>query len=330
VYKLLNYVQPDLILMQMKPDKLLSNIFHLKSLDVNTLIRKPFEIQPSLSYKTNSIKELKKNGIIIADRSSKNNILQEQYKEVSINERITPEAMSMIALWGEEKNTDILLADMPEAFLIERISNKYSLMQIRQMFQEAFIQFPNNPDFEPHTPLGTAITLFPDVFIAPSDSFIAQTINNIKKHKRVVAFVGYGQTRSLPLYLKHDLATLDSLIKAPPRYDSLITGEDTLEVLVEKWALLYLIIYGVEKCEKFTSNDANVLDLITKYAKDDVIRTGFNQEGYMIDRMKHLFDNLMQEKVEVALDFIGDGYELKKKTFMKKIYDDPYYNTQLL
>lgn len=344
LYKLLNIVKPDVILLQLRPDRILSNINKYYDAEDNEilekLIREPSEIQPSLEVRDQVKRRLMDKGFLISSQKGATNEELSKYKSLSTDksERLTNEAISVISLWGEQKNSKIVLSDLPEGLLIERVANSLSLLQIRQIFEDIFTQFPNNPDWEPRTSLGAAINLYPDLFVQPSDSVIAHTINTLSIANsgtaiKAVIFSGYGQTKSLPLHLNYDLDrnSLQKALTVPLRYKSFLQGEDSLEILAEKWCLLSIIINGVDlkNHEKQTTIQI-ISNLIHKYSRDDMIKTGFNSENHLVNRTKHLYNELVEAKTDQALEYIGKGYEIKKKLFMRKIFNDPLFNSQLL
>lgn len=357
LYRLLNYIDPEYIILQARPDKLLSNLhkYYQENNFISKLIRDPWELQPSLKMKEEIRKRLIEQRLLLQNSELLNKHIvarQKSFKDLS-SDRLSKEAISTVSIWGELKSKKILAFDMPEDILLEKISNCYTLLQIRQFFEETFIQFPNNPDFEPRTSLGTAINLFPEVFVHESDSFLAHGINELSqlqtdKKIRVVSFLGYGQTQSLPMYLNYDLDrnNLNNVLTVPSRLKTLISGEDSLEILVEKWTLLFIIINGIETSQKALNIDVNVDEetlelnqtksikiiekLINKYARDDMNKTGFNSETYLKERMAFLFEKILDEKCNAALQLIGKGYSLKKKDFVKRIYNDPLLNSQLV
>lgn len=351
LYKVLNFAKPDLVLLQIRPDRMLSGIEKYYNKDPKILLEKltrnSYEIQPSYEIKENMRRMLLDKGFMINSKKSVDEHLYKNFKSIESNqsERLTNEALSVISLWSEQKESKVVLSDIPESIMIEKLTNTLSLMQIRQIFEEVFTEFPNNPDWEPRTPLGTAINLFPDIFVNPSDAYLAQSIDNLAKIEnekkenkitKVVAFVGYGQTLSLPFYMNYDIDrnSMTNLMIPPSRYKNLITGEDKLEVLAEKWCLLSLIFNGIEgvQNDKIASlmNFPIVGGLIKKYARDDMIKTGFNSESHLINRTSHLFCELLIDKTKSAVEFIGKGYDLKKKTFMRRIFNDPMLNSQLV
>jgi hypothetical protein len=339
LYKLLNYVKPDLIVLQMRPDRLLTNIDNYYNKDpsmlIKKLIRDSSEIQPSSELKDKTKRILLNKGFLVSSEKTMSQEITSSYKTIvsSQCERLSNEALSTISIWGEQKDTKILLADLPEGILIEKLANTLSLIQIQLIFEETFTQFPNNPDWEPRTSLGTAINLYPDLFVNPSDSFLAQIIDHLSKTTdnkpiKAVSFVGYGQTISLPFYLNYDLErnSIQNILTVPARYTGFIASEDSLEVMAEKWCLLSLIVYGLNT----EINSALINHLIKKYSRDEMIKTGFNSENHLMNRTAHLFNELMISKTELAQQFIGKGYEIKKKMFMRKIFNDPLLNSQLL
>ena len=167
-----------------------------------------------------------------------------------------------------------------------------------------------------------------------------------------------------------------------------------MEVLVEKWAMISLILNGLEKYDtkfeiplmdiddsmernellnknikelninvkdKFDSfmgenrkklvqkqiienknnventqpdylfGDDKLIDYLSgKYARDDLAKTGFNSEKFLVNRMKFLYDCIIKEKRKEALLLILKGYEKKKKSFMRRIISDPYLSAQIM
>jgi hypothetical protein len=415
LYKLLNYVKPDIILIQQRPDRLLGGIFDSvanlnKSLIdenkyIEKLIREPWEIQTSLDNKESIKEKLRKKGIILnLNKNSQERRLielkQEKFKNVSEHERLTNDTQSLISLWGEQKEVKILVSDLPELNYYEKIANTLTLTQIRKTFDSIFTEFPNNPDFEPSTPLGTAINLYPDIFLQSSDAYISQIIYKLSqkeefKNKKIISFLGYGQTYTIPIFLnfERDRNSLSKILKPAQRYNSMLFGDDSLEVLVEKWAMISLILNGLErydtqleipidnihskeKTEMFGMNsgenesgkisnfdqimnknrhfslkersssysksienykyetlfgDDPLIDFLSKkYARDDMNKTGFNSENFLVQRMKFLYDCIIKEKRKEALYLIKSGIDKKKKSFMRKIINDPFLSAQIM
>jgi len=345
LFKLLNYINPDMIQVQIKPERIIKNIesFYQKENLFDNLIREAWEIQPSLELKERNFKLLLDNNIFITSKSRKEEILDKQKAFLDLGmydpDRLSNDAISMISLWGEENKKKLLIADSPDSLLVEKISNSNSLVFIREIYKNSLLQFPNNPDYEPRTILGTAINIYPDIFLNLSDIFISNCINKIcqmpkeKKPRKLVCFLGYGQSKSIPNYLKYNVNRSDivKFFDVSKRFESVVYGEDNLEILVEKWVLLFMILKnaGLKSNLKISSEDPQVDRLIRKYAREEFIITGFNSENFLINRMKHLFDELVQEKKIVALEYLTEGHKIKKKLFMRKIYYDPLLNSQL-
>jgi len=345
LYKLLNYVNPDLIQVQIKPEKIIKNIedFYQKENLAENLLRDAWEIQPSLELKEKNLKRLLDNSILITSKTKKEEIIHMQKNFIDLNiydpDRLSNDALSMISLWGEENKRKIFVSDSPDSLLIEKISNNNSLVYIREIYKNSVMQYPNNPDFEPRTILGTAVNLYPEIFLNISDIFISNCINKIcelpqnQKPKKLILFLGYGQSKSIPNYLQFNVerSNLISYFNNYKRYESALYGEDNLEILVEKWVLIYMLLKnaGLKSNLNISSNDVQIDNLIKKYARDEFIKTGFNSENFLIKRMKHLFNELVKEKKILTLEFLSEGHKNKKKAFMKKIYNDPILNSQL-
>lgn len=345
LFKMLNYINPDMIQVQLKPEKIIKNIesYYQKESLFDNLIREAWEIQPSLELKETNFKRLLDNNIFITSKSKTEEILDKQKAFLDLNtyepDRLSNDAISMISLWGEENKKKILISDSPDSLLVEKISNSNSLVFIREIYKNSLIQFPNNPDFDPRTILGTAINIYPEIFLNLSDIFISNCIKKIcemakeTKPRKLVCFLGYGQSKSIPNYLRFnaDRSDLVQFFDVHKRYESVIYGEDNLEILVEKWVLVFMILKnaGLKSNLKISSEEPQVGKLIRKYAREEFIKTGFNSENFLINRMKHLFDELVQEKKILALEYLTEGHKIKKKMFMRKIYNDPVLNSQL-
>ncbi len=256
LFKLLNYINPDMIQVQIKPERIIKNIesFYQKENLFDNLIREAWEIQPSLELKERNFKLLLDNNIFITSKSRKEEILDKQKAFLDLGmydpDRLSNDAISMISLWGEENKKKLLIADSPDSLLVEKISNSNSLVFIREIYKNSLLQFPNNPDYEPRTILGTAINIYPDIFLNLSDIFISNCINKIcqmpkeKKPRKLVCFLGYGQSKSIPNYLKYNVNRSDivKFFDVSKRFESVVYGEDNLEILVEKWVLLFMIL----------------------------------------------------------------------------------------
>jgi hypothetical protein len=349
LFKLLNFINPDMIQIQIKPDKIIKNLNHFygKKDLIKNLIREAWEIQPSLEQKLNNFKKLLNENILISQNSKQEEIINrqknfieiEKEKENNIFDSIASDSISMISLWAEENKKEILISDSPENLIIEKISNSNSLVFIKELFKNCFIQFPNNPDFEPRTLLGIANNLYPDVFLNISDSFITCCIEQIcelpleQRPKKLVSFLGCGQSMSVPYYLKYNSGRNDIIkcFENNKKYNSVIFGEDNLEILVEKWVMILIILRNIviKNKENLDDSDLVIENLIKKYAREDLISTGFNSEEFLINRMKHLFKEIFTEKKILGLKYLAEGHRLKKKEFMKRIATNPSLNSQL-
>jgi hypothetical protein len=52
-----------------------------------------------------------------------------------------------------------------------------------------------NPDIKPNTPLNIAYMLYPEIFLAPSDSYMTTLIEYMaatKRYKKICMFTGLG------------------------------------------------------------------------------------------------------------------------------------------
>jgi hypothetical protein len=342
-----------MIQLQIKPDKILKNLNHYfgKKDLMKNLIRMAWEIQPSLEQKINNFKKVLNENILISLNSKDEEIIKRQKNFVELEEgkgkekgknifdTISSDSISMISLWAEENKRNILISDSPENLIIEKLSNSNSLVFIREIFKNCFIQYPNNPDFEPRTLLGTANNLYPDLFLNISDSFISCCIDQIcelpleQRPKKLVSFLGCGQSMSIPYYLKYNSGRNDIIkyFENNTKFNSMIFGEDNLEILVEKWVLIIIILRNIviKNKEFLDCSDFVVDNLIKKYARQDLISSGFNSEEFLINRMKHLFNEILKEKKILGLEYLAEGHKIKKKEFMKRISTNPSLNSQL-
>lgn len=334
IYKSLDLINPEYLFIQFRPDLLFKNTdkqieLYLKdklSEDkiVESLLFDPIHILPSSSSIKKAISSLKKADIQIEENLLNKLSLVDNLKAPDFYERLSLETISVSAIWGETNKKKIVMADIPLSIQIKKIINSYSLYEIRDIFKNIFIEFPQNPDFEPNSSLTTAQYLYPNVFLKDSDVYLSNIINYFTKRTNFseteyACLLGYGQSISLPLYLSYinnqPSHSLKEILDVGKRYKTLIYGDDSLEIITEKLSMLLIIYYGTD-----FSISKNIYDsLLSHYIKEEMIISGFSDYESLYNRMSYLLNILINEKKSAALDNIIIGVNKKKELFMNEI-----------
>mmetsp|Transcript_2881 Transcript_2881/g.3061 ORF Transcript_2881/g.3061 Transcript_2881/m.3061 type:complete len:304 (-) Transcript_2881:1698-2609(-) len=174
--------------------------------------------------------------------------LETEFQPYFHNERLTYSSIAGVSLWADAKNIPIFLGDQPELIYRQNVANNYTLMQLQQIFMHCNRLLGQNPDLEPHVPANAGYFSYPELFLTPSDTYMSAVLDALTmtgKFKNIVCIVGLGQQETLPHYLRN--RTEKSLMKElEPKVlkNSLIRGDDTCEVLVDKHTLLDILFHG--------------------------------------------------------------------------------------
>lgn len=355
IYKTLNITNPNFIFLQFRPDLIFNNM----SVQINYFLRnkitenKYFEnivftandVIPSYFNYIDVFNKIKKDKLI--NIKSKKDIIKQiesipkNLKSPELSERLSKDVLSICSLWSLlNNNCKLILGDIPLCVLIKKIINKCSLYEIKDIFENTFKSLPQLPDLEPNNPLTISQYLYPEIFVKPSDEYMSEIVkiifnSNLKKDKLdISAFVGYGQTLSLPLYIGNFNNIVDNntntlinnnvdnklkqIIDPGLRHKTLIYGKDSLDIVADKISMLLLLFYGLNF--PFKPNIYNYY--LDWYIEEEIKDTGLNNYEFLYKRMEFLLINLIKEKKTIAINNISNGVNLKKEMFMRETIEN--------
>lgn len=355
IVTLMNNIHPDITFIHFRPDLLLSNISKkcdkVVSGEISSdsflkdLIRDPLELHPCSKTLEKLMNDdcFKIQSSLKIDKYKKLIELLKKMKIPNFREKINFELISTVCLFNdliqnkdlikENKLNKIMIGDIPINCQIKKLVNSNSLLQLKKMFETICVEFPNNPDFEPQTLLTIAQYFYPNEFLRDSDLFISSCLEYLVKHinnnnsnyefiekdvefqKIILAFTGYGQSMTIPYYMENVKSDLKTILNYGKRYSSLITGNDTLEIICDKLSILYLIFFGVTKV---IPKDF-YLEVIEYYIDEDIKLTGYINKEDLMNKSVYLFNCLVDENRKRALEFIKIGLDKKKSEFINRI-----------
>lgn len=335
LYRMMNYVNPDIVITQSKMDLFNNNFYEdlfdeekdIKDHLTNALVKQGSTFQPSLEHKNKSIENLKNKNIrinksLLIDSNHQNNIVEK------IKDRLDFNTVSMISLWAELKNKDMGLIDYPFEFLLRYILTNVSLNELKNIFSETYSNLYNFKEIK--GTFNVAMSLYPDLFLNVSDKFMSYNLNNLlqnNKYRKYLVFCGYGQSISLPIHLNYNKPDIYKMTtELSMRYNNFIGGEDSLEFSVEKLVLSHLILYGLEYKPMLEEME----DTFYNLAYDETLKTGYKNKGFLVDRMNFLYHELYKERKEQAIKLMGEGLETRKRKFLEKIFNNPNLNSELI
>ena len=276
LYKALNVSKPDLVMVQLSPDYLLSNFEqrpHSHCSETNTwnfdstkylsqLIRDGHELYPSAKSKAKMHKLLRSEGIVAGRLRQGNRVREEVEEEISQyrnyltrrepSMRITKKALTAVATWADNHNKPVLLGDIPWQLKRYNLLQTHHLMDLGELIGSAF--------YEAHDSNVTvhegALRSQPEFLLHSVDEYMATLIQQISDEPTVferdslsdlqTIFVvcGYGQSRSIPYYIylspKVKENKIDKVCDYLPRYETLMS-KDSAEMQTEKLVMTDLI-----------------------------------------------------------------------------------------
>ncbi|KAL4498407.1 hypothetical protein ABPG72_013213 [Tetrahymena utriculariae] len=337
IYKLLTNTQPDLILLQIRPDQLLDNFkictnssetgYFSSTLYAQQVIRTGFEVMPRANLRLQIKKNLKENNILLASIKErdqdyyqnvyKKTILESKNKDYYHLERLSDEAIAVACFYAERNNIPVVLVDQPEQIFRQNIANTHTLMQLQNAFTRAARYLGQNPDTNPQTPLAMSYQIFPELFLSASDKYMSTLIEYLiatQKYKRMTAFLGQTQSESIHQYLlQRDISHLaDELYVHPPKGS--IIRDLTPEEIIEKHALLDAMYYGIDVLENLDLKQFKTSYLmIDRYADVEKI----DQQKKL--KMKYLHFELLKKYAKFAKKEFLEGKEILKKEFILRM-----------
>lgn len=142
--------------------------------------------------------------------------------------------------------------------------------------------------------------------------------SSVTDSTKVMSVLSYGQSLSLPIYIENENKSISSVLSPGKRYKTLIYGHDTLDIVVDKLAHLFILYFGITN----EIPHAYIENIIEKYVDEDIRMTKYNEKSELMSKALYLFDCLLVERKENAIKYITEGLESKEKEFVERIFNN--------
>jgi len=213
LYKALNVVKPDCLLLQLRPDTINEDFTLDACADYDALIestrRSGHTLYPSLEYRDEIKDQLKKNRIIVADgalgqesaETSTDGFIPENLETIS---RMRSAAVTTAGIWHENNvhRCDLHLGEIPLELHKNKIMNSMHLTELEEVFKEIAYDAAEHENL-----YEGALSACPDMMLHHSDEYMAALINQLSlraEYRNIFVMCGYGQSRTIPYHLFHN------------------------------------------------------------------------------------------------------------------------------
>jgi hypothetical protein len=156
LYKILNYIKPEKIYLQLRPDDI-----HFER---PKLENAPQDLIPSISIYSETLSLLKTSGFLISESQNKlvTGKLNNHYDRLSMKTSV------ISAVWALQHNFKTLtLADIPRSTLYRALTSSVTLMQLQSMYSHIMTLIGAKPDSisidEPNHPIILGYKLYPSI-----------------------------------------------------------------------------------------------------------------------------------------------------------------------
>lgn len=264
LYQMLNLVRPACVLLQVRSDDIFSKNFQISQSFpdfLRNVRRSSVDLMPSATHYYNTSLALKRRRILVS--SGLNKPEKVRLAPYTLVDRVHDYSVAYAARWGLHRQFGHFFAcDLPREAFVREITGSMTLIQLQNIFTATCQMIIENPDIvlkhEPRSPLTVAYKLYPDLFLAPSDRFLAFILTQLAdKYQKVFCVLGNGQCESLPLFAEHVESGLkyEEMMRPEWRYTGFLSSE-TEETAIEKRALVDVMTFGLDLVSSIASHKA--------------------------------------------------------------------------
>ena len=164
----------------------------------------------------------------------------------NLTHRLTPEIIATAALWSEQHGqVPIVMGDIPLDLFKYNLINTVPLGELEAVFEKvAFRSFMDDVSM-----MEAALIECPDIMLGLSDEYMASLLNRLSEnHSNIVTVCGYGQTRSIPHYLRFSKqANSPNSVQEVARHREVyqnIVRKDNPEMQVDKLAIIDQLLFS--------------------------------------------------------------------------------------
>ena len=327
LWKMLEWAQPDSILLALPPDEVLPD-FKLNPLNPKTKLfsnRMYFDqlTLPVGAFSLNKAKEeellhtLTKNGAVIPNKPRLPcPRTVENFRCLNKLEQRVP---SLASLYSKHTGIPVVLGDMPDFIYRQHLINGSTITQLRETLKRCTNDSVLNPDIQPCTPLALGVISQPGQFLRPSDGYLASLLEyslHKGKFKRVFAFLGNGQASAVKALL-HRRAPIELAISLqPPKPIKDILGRTDASDYVEKVAICDVLRLG-----QFTDKPSE-LKFKTTWALLES-STGLDQNDPQMNFYVFQYREAIKKYFALFQKYQQEGAENLKKYYKNVIVSNP-------
>jgi len=310
-----------------------------------------------ISYNYEKYKEinkaLSKSGIFVNTRYSGETEEQYQnrckimmeYGDLDVRERINPDSITAIGLWALSHNKPVILSDIPDYLLRKHIARNESLLDMRQLLKEAWMDVILDPDIIVQKPYFGAIHRFPDLMFHYNDRYtssLLKTVINRNPNLGTIAVLwGYGQTKSLPTYLQYSKTSLyDNLAITDSKTHTYFGKIDNVHNMVEKQVILdHLYLHKDENPLQFLEKQEELVDIedgkysnvtfeplfkTLRYLVNHELKESTNSFEVDYEYFKHVYLMLFNNEVnQQRLDAYSEARKKIQNEIKRRVRDNP-------
>lgn len=320
LYRILNYIRPEKIFLQLKPD------------DINscnpTQTVSPYQIIPSAILYSDALKILKNSGFLITEKKDKNVV----NNPTMHYDRISSKTSLICAIWAlQHKMSSIEVCDIPRVLFYRLLCNSVTLMQFQSMYSYISKVMGAQPDSiqidEPDYPVTLAYKLYPHIWDSHSLNYVGKVLmESTSKSKKVLCIA----TRETGQRLEKLL--LDGF--TPDNYDNIslnqtsVVRKDCSEMVVEKLAIIDVICFGSNFINDIQRRSGfnRTCKFIQELVETERVESNYTMPAAKVlertDLLQKLYLSMAKRYCTFGKDKYNEGKEELHTEFLKQILTD--------
>lgn len=332
IWKLMSTFCPNYVLLQTFPDDIVDSFrLNLKNPKTGNFSNRLYFDQ--LFSKSNLNFNSKKTGEIIdviekelfvdfSEEFKSDFLLQNESNKTRINnfessDKLTSDVLTTASLFTKFKKIPLVLSDIPDLILRDKICVEMSLNDMKTLFQTLNETMAKNPDFTPDTSLNMTHFEFQELFTFNSDSYTTSLIEYLihkKNPKRIIVFAGNMQGKSIKtLLLNRTIKTIYDNLQVD-EFKPVLFEKPSVEVLCEKYAIYDVMKLGKKIMSQKINNFPQSMALIEKYS-------GFREGQKEYRFLYYLHQQFVKRYLELFLRQYENGIDQLKLHFYEKIIE---------
>ena len=316
LYRILNYIKPERILMQIRPDDL---DHRNPSPEVA-----PQRLIPSVKMYTDLTSALKESGFFLSTS---------RYPGITGTagmhyDRISGLTCAIAGIWAMQHSVlAISLSDIPRKAYYRMLTSSITLMQLQSMFSHIGKLMGAQPDSisidEPNLPVVLGYKLYPHIWDVHSVNYLAKEITEgTMKYKKILCIAARDTGQRLEKVLEEGVPQVNY---ARSLYHTSIVRKDCSEMVMEKVAVIDVLAFGLELWERIAEDEAmeRVDEFIKELVEEERVESKYTLSMQdVVDRrdfLQKLYLSMLRRYSTFGSQKISDGKEKLKIEFLKQM-----------